>query len=712
MDLYLKNSTASEISINDLGIIISPGSSITIDENDIDGYLTPDMLSALGATAAVGLILSKTDIGDASGDFTRATAIERLTLKTNWKPSRPTFADLPLDGNEDGDLRLVLDSNIVYRWDQPTVEWVKTTSTYSLRVEEYDTVPSGDNVTKLVFVQAEDKVYIDASDDKAKVAYIGPPDEPLSLHNAALTISGTTLFTAGLSDGNLNYNSTAGEIFGTNVNYVINDGIFKLTTPSTSTSCNYGDKGLLKVYLNQQVVADFDLAANFNEANRDGVQSISSYNTKGTATLTPVSGVVDFGSGFEGKANFKILSVGKYNNFKFYQKFTAEINITDATCLRQGWNEIYLVHELDAALGGNQTSQKMNFFYDIDTRDGGANPSIVSAPVIAENTPVFKYLSGVKFYDAGSTFDVSLGVSRAFANVYHSSKAPVVLSGWPGLTDTAITWDNPYVSPSFTSLPNACPGLADTMSISNWQLIQGSSQLSQNARITATPRDPYGTYVPVTSASDNILIFSYAESSTALVEHFRDEKYRLLNESYDTIPASIVDQWDSTRHIGTYPADSSGLQVYMDELYFPTLNFSVGYKPLGNPDYTILENLSDRTYLRAFKHNNSVSYASGVLRLTGITKAQLYARSVEVYIKAPTQTGWLDLCKDYNFATFTGSDNDGCWVNRDVQSNSDFNFTLGGKFTELSGRMIIVKVVYPDKNSPRISYMTITNWSA
>ena len=98
--------------------------------------------------------------------------------------------------------------------------------------------------------------------------------------------------------------------------------------------------------------------------------------------------------------------------------------------------------------------------------------------------------------------------------------------------------------------------------------------------------------------------------------------------------------------------------------------------------------------------------------MTGITKAQLYARSVEVYIKAPTQTGWLDLCKDYNFATFTGVDGDGCWVNRDVQSNSDFNFTLGGKFTELSGRMIIVKVVYPDKNSPRVSYMTITNWSA
>ena len=710
--LYLKNSTVSEIAVDDLGIIVSPGSSITFDENDIDGYLTPGMIAALGTNAANGLILSTTDIGNTTGDLTKATAIERLTLNNNWKPGRANFAALPLDGNTDGDLRLTLDTNIVYRWSQSTVAWVQTTNTYSLTVGEYDGDPMGNDVDKIIFVNAEDSVFIDAADPANKIAYIGPPTQPVGFNGANLSISGTTLYSGGLSDGNYNYNSVAGQIMGSIVSYVINDGIFKLTTPTTSTGCNYGDRGILQVWLNDSMIADIDLLANFNEANRTGSQNVSTYSTKGLAVNTPSGGVVNFSGGLAGKGNLTMVSVQIYNGFKFYQKFIADINITNASCLRQGWNEIYIVHTLAADYGGDQTSNKMNFFYDIDTRDSGANPTIASPPTVNENVPVYTYLSGIKYYNTGSTWRVSFTTNYSFNNVYHSSNAPVVVTNWPGMSSTSIAWSDASVSEGFVAnAPNHVPSIGDTMSVVNWGLTQLQDQMNVNAQITVTPRDPYASYSSVSSTSQNIMVYSYGQYSTNLVEHFRDEVYRLPNGSYDTIPGTITGLWDSTRHIGTWSTDGTGLQLYMDELYFPTINFSTGYLPTGNPDYSTLANLSDKTYFRVMKHNNSISYASGTLRLTGIDKVMLYANQIKVYIKAPTQTGWLDLCKDYNSATFTASDGDGCWINRDIQSNSDFNFTLGSRYTQNSGRMIVVKTVYPSKNAPRISYMAVTNWT-
>ena len=185
--------------------------------------------------------------------------------------------------------------------------------------------------------------------------------------------------------------------------------------------------------------------------------------------------------------------------------------------------------KVSAQEGGNQTSGKLDIFYDTDI---GANPS-TSVPIITEDVPVFKYLSGVKYYDTGSTWEVDVTAINCFDNVYHSSEAPVVFSGWPGMGTIDIRYDNASVVG--VSDP---PDINETMSISNWSLGQAINQMSSDARITATSRDPYGTYTPTQSSSQNILIWSYGSASTDLIEHFRDEDYRLLVEDYDTIPSS------------------------------------------------------------------------------------------------------------------------------------------------------------------------------
>lgn len=698
-EYYLKNQTTSPIEIHDLGLVIDAGQSITIDQNDFDGFLTSDLIDNLNTLSSSdtnypdGLILSDTDIGDSSGDFTREIAIERLTLKSRWKPGVDTFANLPLVGNEESDIRLVRDEGVLYYWQgPPTSEWQQLTSTFSLTVGEYQSSVSGDYIENLIFVQQEDSVYIDGSNN---TAYIGPPDKPRGLSGQNLDLD-QTLYTGRISQSNSNYKSGDGP--GSSVDYILSPDTTTLTfrTPSGNRA-DYGDKGIVTLYHNGSEVVSIDLASNFNEDNRSSSQDLTDYNTQGDGD--PISdGVAEFTGSFAGMGNMAVTTVEQYNNFLYYQRWQVEVTVSDIDMLRQGYNSFYIEHSGLEDLGGTQQSNILEMFYDTDT---GGDPAI-SGVLISEDDPSLKWLSGVSFYDEGSTWDLDFSVQNAFNNVYHDSEAPAVLSDWPGLSTTPVSIDEPVVGG--VSDP---PDLLETMSVNNYDIVQPSNQMSEDARITITPRDPYGSYNSEQTDSNNYLIYSYSSASTPLKEYFRDENYRLLNGDYDSIPGSITGEWDSTQSLETYD-DGNGLQLYMDELVFPTIDFTT-YMPSGNPDYSVLAGGVNKVYLRAFQ-DTSITRASGILRMTGISKQQLHNREIRVWIKVPTQTGWLDLTRDYNYATFTGADDDGCWINRDIQTNSDFNFTLDQFRTGDGGYMIIVKVQYPDSSAPVISHMEITNW--
>lgn len=684
-EYLLKNSTGSTIEVADIGLVIEDGQEIPIDENDFDGYLTPDMESALGATPSTGLVLET----PSSIDLPKEIALERLSMGTQWKPDVAVFANLPTIGNEDGDIRLVRDESILYRWSQSALSWSGITSTFNLTVEEIDSDPSGDTINKLVFVDSEDSVYIDSA-----TAYIGAPTAPLGLSSSDLIISGTTIVSGGLSQSNINYKS--GDGAGAIIDYIVKDGTFTLTTEN-SNRLNYGDKGTLSVWFNGNEIVTIDLGANFNVANEETSQDILEYDVQGTGDSV-TNGFANFTGPYAGKGYLEIVSVQAFNGFKFYQLVVAKAVITDSSMLRQGWNYFYMTHDGLTSYGGDQTSNQFDVFYDSDS---GADPS-ASVPLITEKVATFGWLSGIKSYGTGATWDVDITGYDCFDNVYHSSEAPLVLSNWPGLVTTEIRYDDSSVSG--VSDP---PDINESMGIIDWELSQSSNSGSENAIMTVEPRDPYGTYTSANSPSLGILIWSWGSSSTDLIEYFNDEDYRLLDLSYDTVPPSITGQWDSTQSLVTYDG-TIGLQVYQGELYFPSIDFSVKL-PTGNIDYSVLESDSDKIYIRAFK-DSSASHAHGTLRITGVNKTQLYDRDVKVWIKAPSITGWLDLTRDYNFPTFTGSDDDGCWVNRDSQNNSDFEFSIGQNYTELSGYMIIVKVEYPDSSSLMISHIEITDW--
>lgn len=494
----------------------------------------------------------------------------------------------------------------------------------------------------------------DALDEISEtMSYLAPADAS-SLDGGTLAASGTTKYTGYLSAGAAVYNF--GEGAGTSVSYIISDATFSLVSPSTSTTFNKADEGTLKYNLNGALNDSYDMAAAFNESNRAGSQ-----------VYPPATGAA---------GNLRVDSVGWYNSFPKWQKGNATILVVPGDLL-DGYNYFTMVHDLDT----DQTSATYQVFYD------NASPSrAISTPTISENTPAWKYLSGVKMYDNGSTWNLSTALTDCFKNVY--KRPPCTLAGTVTISPSSIDINDASVS-GVSSPPNR----TDTMTVTNRVVTAAAaSTRSTNLRFTATHASPYtSNAASSTSASANRLYDSYGTTSTAIYEYFDDENRRLAAGAYDSVPGSITGAWTSSTTL------SNGMcQVYNGSLRYPTTNFSSGYLPTGNPDYSSFS--GDQVYYRAFYHA-ATPHSSGSLELAGLVNADVDpvgSGDVNVEIKLPTQTGWLDLGTSYDSGTFSGSDGDGCRVS---QSGDDWAWTAGTFTTADSGYMYILRITI--KNSAK-----------
>ena len=143
--------------------------------------------------------------------------------ETWWLAPVSSYADLPLTGNTDGHIRLTKNTNDVYRWDGISNEWVDI---------------HGDLIEMIV------------------------PAGHASL-SGDIGISPT--YSGLLSDGNTFIEYSAGEA---------HSGIIN-TLPFNSNNIDFGpsDKGILYLYKNGIQIDSLNLEANFNEAERSGNQS-------------------------------------------------------------------------------------------------------------------------------------------------------------------------------------------------------------------------------------------------------------------------------------------------------------------------------------------------------------------------------------------------------------------------------------------------------
>jgi len=131
------------------------------------------------------------------------------------------------------------------------------------------------------------------------------------------------------------------------------------------------------------------------------------------------------------------------------------------------------------------------------------------------------------------------------------------------------------------------------------------------------------------------------------------------------------------------------LQVFDGKLVYPSQKFE-NYHPTQTVDYSVFSGAAQ--YIRAFTHLDP--HNNGKLTIGNFYSAD---PNIKVEIKLPGLTGWLSLNDKYNAADFVGADGDGCLIRN---SGIKYYWTSGQFSTANSGYMIIVRVtMYGNTNN-------------
>jgi len=412
-------------------------------------------------------------------------------------------------------------------------------------------------------------------------------------------------------------------------------------TPNQNNCFEQADHGILQLLVSGDVIDAIDLQHHFDESRRDSCQ------------LTPYTSA---------NGHITITKVCCYNNFPLWQIGNAKVIVTEDNPTD---DTIVLQHIIDTEI---QSTNEETIFFDLEQ-----HRPVISNIETQVKDEYYKYLSGVKYLTQGSVINVRCKIDYLFEYCYVSKPVSIQCAGLSKditYNDASLNVSNP-------------PKYNDTVNLDKDFELSLSNQVQHRLPITIKARDQWG----VTEQTDEkqFLINTYTSTiSNNVYEYFCDETYRLPdNYNFDDYSDSYVNQWDSTQLLQDGQA-----QVIGTGLIKPHKDYS-DVLPQQNVDYSSYT--QDATYYRAFydpkPHNH------GTLVLEGISIDDI-ANNVEVYIKLPTQTGWLSLQKDFIVSAFNGNDNDGArtYMQQDG-TNTLIHWTSGTFNTAYSGYRVYVKIV-------------------
>ena len=392
------------------------------------------------------------------------------------------------------------------------------------------------------------------------------------------------------------------------------------------------------------------------------------------------------------------IEIVSHNDFEPYKRGRMRIYIGFNGCnLRAGANRIRLEHEIESQLHG---SAEIDLFYDDDANTPSISTNVADSLITIADPATPVYLSGVKYMPAGAAIGVKVTGQNIFENSFHSQPLTIIgtQAGFSNQNIAFVVGGNAELS-GYSNPPQM-----DENFILQKNVNLAAGFFSLNGRLYALARDPFSVSSQVEiPRQDNriMLVNTYSQQSSDLIEKFLDEKYRLPAGAYDSIPGSIIDQWTSANALSNGNAQVAGALIY------PVTDYSSVYTPnAGQPDYST-GFTGDQLYLRAF-HDPGVPHNSGVLEIEGLSLSDIESGGdVKVEIKLPGKTGWLDLGLPFDAGSFQGNDGDGC---RTYNSGELFGWSSGSNSTADSGYMVIVRITLKNNSAPAITQLQMNIW--
>ena len=393
------------------------------------------------------------------------------------------------------------------------------------------------------------------------------PGKPASLTGLALTTTAnptglsTVILSAGLPTGWYTPTIVAGNTITT---YFIS-GSYSLDSPSTSTTFYCGDGNTPATY---------------------GTLLHKKYTTNGStftpSTVTSVN-LTTGSTGTTGTVDVLDFSPYPSPSQPTWEKANARIIYTQSA---DGYEGQTLSH----ALAGE--SNKSEWWLDTYSASN-PNPSFSTSPTMAEVVPVDKWLSGVLYYGATSSFTASFIAAAGIFNRCYNSSQVSRISG-AGMNNLN---SSPATTPTYTSIWDRTSGGAE--GVVNFSL-NASNQVNFNRYLTVTLYKASGTTV-AQNGTIGRLIDTYASNlSTTTSEFFHDEVYRLV--------LNTTTAWTSTA-----PLVNGNAQVRAGTLQYP---IAADYSNNPSPYNYTLTLSGDQEYQRFFF---KTSASNGTLTFVGLS---------------------------------------------------------------------------------------------
>jgi hypothetical protein len=360
---------------------------------------------------------------------------------------------------------------------------------------------------------------------------------------------------------------------------------------------------------------------------------------------------------------------------------------------------VEITHTTDSTTDGTgpYAYVQTDVFYDTNP----TTPSIAGTVTIAENGTTTKHISGLEYYTTGSQFTATANtINQINRNTARSSGTVQFVGSEYGLPtlnrDVYGTGDHDQ------------DGINETESF--WTINATNYRFAAaTANVSATPRDTWGDGSTVASANDAILVDTFTDGASDLVESFDGESRRELVDGVggaaNASSFAGAGTWASTASLIARSGISDGMVFggtvrapsaaqFIDGGFGATNADWSGYSPTtggANPDYSAL--VAPWQYGRRFVDSAGTNRSSFQIFFEGTfaagdALADLVAGNLEVYVyrigglgntgAPPGNTTPLRVHEPFNFGVYDdGATVAGSGIREGSSSGNTINCTFG-----------------------------------